>query len=113
MMSTYLIKHREETDLFEVDLSRRLTAGDSIASVQSVKVSRNRGLDWEDRTDEFVDAGETSVLNNRIVRFTLMGSDPASRPQRVGEYLVNIRVSTTQGRILVATVPLFIIRAGT
>jgi archaellum biogenesis ATPase FlaH len=111
MSGTFLMKHRDEVDVFEVDLSRRLSGMEIVTEIQSVRVSRNRGLDLEDVTSAFVESDKTELLDDRIVVFTIKAATPPSS-QRVGEYTVYLRVLTSQGRVLVATVPLFVIRAG-
>lgn len=105
------IKHRDEKEKFAFDFANRLAQGE-ILSAPQVKIAQRVGRDlWQDRTAEFLDGAPT--IDTTKAQFTLKVAGAVGEQLSHRDYDVYVAVSTNQGRILVGTTTLDVVRVGT
>jgi hypothetical protein len=103
-------KHRDEKETFEFDFTARLVQGETL-SLPAVKVAQRIGQElWQDRSAEFVQ-GAPIVVANVKVQFTLKA---AATDEQLAhrDYDVYVKADTSQGRILVGTTALDVVKVG-
>lgn len=93
-------KHRDEAETYEFDFAERLVSGETIAAPQ-VTVSERVAGAFVDRTSEFRTAAPF-VVGTRV-QFTLIAAAQASHQASPRNYTIYLKVTTSQGRILVGT----------
>ena len=103
-------KHRDAKDIFEFDFTKDLGASETLSNPQ-VKVAQRTGQElWTDRSAEFVQ-GSPTIVADKKVQFTLKvaaaGEQLAHR-----DYDVYVKADTSQGRILVGTTELDVVKVG-
>lgn len=102
-------KHRDERETYEFDFAQRLVGGETITAPE-LTVSEQSAGTFVDRTAEF--AADDGVIAGTKVQFTLIAAAQATHQLAPRDYLVYIKVTTSQGRILVGTALLGVTAAG-
>lgn len=97
------VKHRDESEVYEIDFTNRLASGETISSVTALHVRKRNATskDWANVSAEF--GAPSGVINGtgKKVSFTLGAA--AANEQLRGDYIVYCEVVTNTGEIVVET----------
>lgn len=94
-------KHRDEREIFAIDLAQRLSVGEILSSPEvTVSLHADDGT-WQDKTAEFLTGAAT--ISGTKVQFTLKNAASVGEQPASVRYMVYAKASTNAGRILVCT----------
>lgn len=92
-------KHRKEKIAVSSDFADTLSSGDSLDTVQTVKVLKKSGGSWKDVSSEF--GNPSGTIDQDKVDYDLAAA--GSGDQAAGGYRLFIEVDTANGETLVHT----------
>lgn len=95
-------KHRDESEIYEIDLTARLASGETISSVTTLQVRKQDAAGvWQNKSAEFGTPTGTIDGTGKKISFTL-GAAAADQQLR-GDYAVYCEVVTSTGETVVET----------